>query len=332
MSYDPSSLIPTACDLCPRACGADRAAGERGRCGADDRLVVARAALHHWEEPPLSGESGSGTVFFSHCPLGCSYCQNGPIARGEAGVPVTIGRLAEMMLELEEQGALNVNLVTATHYAPQARAAVAAARDGGLALPVVWNTSGYETVDAVRANRGTVDVYLADFKYASPALGARYSGALDYPDVALAALDAMVEAVGEPAFDVYRGQERMTGGVIVRHLLLPGCLDDSRAVVRLLWERYGDAVRLSLMNQYTPVLAGAAAAGDARAQAVLARCPELGTRVADDEYEALLDYADSLGVDDYYWQEGPAAEESFIPAFDLTGVRGPACPQESSRR
>lgn len=326
MTADDSYLLPSSCELCPRRCGANRAAGERGACGADDRLVVARAALHFWEEPPLSGEDGSGAVFFSHCPLGCSYCQNGSIARGQAGAPVTVARLAEMMRELEAQGALNVNLVTATHYAPQARAAVATAREAGMALPVVWNTSGYETVEAVRANRGTVDVYLADLKYADAGLAARYSAAPDYPAVALDALDAMVEAVGEPAFDEHRGQERLVRGVIVRHLLLPDCLDDSRAVVRLLHERYGPAVRLSLMSQYTPVLAAAAEAGDARARRVLERCPELAHTVPEADYEALLDYADDLGVEDYYWQEGSAAEESFIPAFDLTGVTPPASP------
>lgn len=315
-----TELLPASCALCPRRCGANRAAGERGACGAAADVVVARAALHFWEEPPLSGEDGSGTVFFSYCPLGCSYCQNGVIARGETGVPVSVERLAGLFSALEAQGALNVNLVTATHYAPQARAAVAVARQQGMALPVVWNTSGYETVEAVRANRGTVDVYLADLKYADAALGARYSHAPDYPEVALAALDAMVDEVGEPVFDEYHEQERLVSGVIVRHLMLPGCREDSKAVVRLVHERYGGAVRLSLMSQYTPVLATEAAAGDGRARRVLECCPELGRTVSPEDYEALLDYADALGVEDYYWQEGLAAEESFIPAFDLTGI------------
>ena len=313
-------LLPASCELCPRRCHANRAAGERGLCGAADKVMVARSALHFWEEPPLSGDDGSGTVFFAHCPLGCSYCQNGVIARGEVGAAVDVGRLAGLFLDLEAQGALNVNLVTATHYAPQARAAVALAREHGMALPVVWNTSGYETVEAVRANRGAVDVYLADLKYVDAALAARYSHAPDYPAVALAALEAMVEEVGAPVFDEYHGQERLVRGVIVRHLLLPGCLEDSKAVVRLIHERFGDAMRLSLMSQYTPVLATAAAAGDERALRVLDRSPELARTVPPEDYETLLDYADALGVEDYYWQEGPAAEESFIPAFDLTGL------------
>ena len=182
------NLALSTCDLCPRSCGVDRAAGERGACGADGRLVVARAALHFWEEPPISGSRGSGTVFFAHCPLRCVYCQNAVIAAGEAGAEVSVERLGEMCLELQEQGALNVNFVTPTHYAPEARAAVAWARERGLALPVVWNTSGYETVAAVRANAGTVDAYLADFKYADAELARRYSHAPDYPEVALAAL------------------------------------------------------------------------------------------------------------------------------------------------
>lgn len=310
-----------ACDLCPRACGVDRTAGERGACGADDRLVVARAALHFWEEPPISGERGSGTVFFAHCPLRCVYCQNAVIAAGDAGAPVSVERLAAMCVELQEQGALNINFVTPTHYAVEARAAVARARAHGLTLPVVWNTSGYETVEAVRANAGTVDAYLTDFKYADGALARRYSHAPDYPAVALRALEAMVEEAGEPTFDEVDGAPRLTGGVVVRHLMLPDALEDSQRVVRLVHERFGSSVLLSLMNQYTPVLADAAAAGDEHAAATLRRCPELARRVPDIDYERLLDYADSLGVEDYFWQEGGAAEESFIPPFDLTGVR-----------
>ncbi len=310
----------SACALCPRACGANRAAGERGFCGADDALVVARAALHHWEEPPISGESGSGTIFFGNCPLRCVYCQNQVIAAGDAGAAVSVSDVARMCLDLQEQGALNVNMVTPTHYAPQIRAAVAQARSAGLALPVVWNTSGYETVQAVKENVGTVDVYLADFKYMDPLLAKRYSHASDYPQVALSALEAMVEAVGEPLFDEAAGQMRLTSGVVVRHLLLPGALEDSKRVVRTLWERFGSSVMLSLMNQYTPVLTAAAAGGDAWAKQQLERCPELGRRVSDIEYEELLDYADGLGIEDYFWQQGEAAKESFIPAFDLTGV------------
>ena len=282
--------------------------------------MVARAALHRWEEPPISGGRGSGTVFFSECPLHCVYCQNAVIAAGKAGKAVSVARLADMMMDLQGQGALNVNLVTPTHYAPQARAAVRIARSRGMHLPVVWNTSGYETVRAIRDNVGTVDVYLTDFKYADAELARRYSHAPDYPRVALAALEAMVEQTGEASFDEVDGAPRLTRGVVVRHLMLPGALEDSKRVVRTVWERFGDSVMLSLMNQYTPVLAHAAREGDPWSQAQLKRFPELASRVSDDDYERLLDYADSLGIDDYFWQQGGAAEESFIPAFDLTGV------------
>ena len=312
-------LLPASCELCPRRCRADRRGGQRGACGADGTLVVARAALHFWEEPPVSGEAGSGTVFFANCPLHCVYCQNAVIAAGRAGVAVSVDRVAEMCRELEAQGALNINFVTPTHYAPQAREAVRRARGAGMALPIVWNTSGYETVEAIRANAGTVDVYLTDFKYASAELAARYSKAPDYPEVALAALDEMVAQTGEPRYDGVDGQERIVRGVIVRHLMLPDALEDSKRVVRMLHERYGSAIRLSLMNQYTPVLADAAG-GDAWAAHTLKRHPELARRVSDEDYECLLDYADEIGVEDYFWQEGGAAEESFIPPFDLTGV------------
>ena len=315
-----SEIDISSCDLCPRACGVDRSAGARGVCGADGRLRIARAALHFWEEPPISGTHGSGTVFFSWCPLRCTYCQNAVIADGEAGAEISVERLAEIYLELQAKGALNINLVTPTHYAPHARVALDLARAQGMDLPIVWNTSGYETVRSIRENQGYADVYLADFKYASRKLAARYSKAPDYPQIALDAIAAMVDEVGSPCFDEYEGDERMTRGVVVRHLMLPGALEDSMRVVRTVWERFGNSVLLSVMNQYTPVLADRANGDDAFARRELKRCPELSRRVPDGDYERLLDFADSLGIDDYFWQEGGAAEESFIPAFDLEGV------------
>ena len=315
-----SEIDISSCDLCPRVCGVDRSAGARGVCGADGHLRIARAALHFWEEPPISGTHGSGTVFFSWCPLRCVYCQNAVIADGEAGAEISIGRLAQIYSELQAKGALNINLVTPTHYAPYARAALDLARERGMDLPVVWNTSGYETVRAVRENRGYADVYLTDYKYASSDLAARYSKAPNYPQVALDALSAMVDEVGDPCFDEYEGDERMTRGVVVRHLMLPGALEDSKRVVQTVWEHFGSSVLLSIMNQYTPVLAESAKAGDAWACRELERCSELARRVPNEDYERLLDFADSLAIEDYFWQEGGAAEESFIPAFDLEGV------------
>lgn len=284
--------------------------GERGACGADGVLRVARAALHYWEEPPLSGNRGSGAVFFSHCPLRCVYCQNFELAAGDAGIEVPVERLAQICLELQDQGALNVNFVTPTHYSLHIAEAVARARDGGLLIPVVWNTSGYERAQVVRALADTVDVWLADFKYADARLAMRYSHAPDYPNVALDAIDAMAEIAGAPRFDEVDGRPRMTRGVVIRHLLLPGASEQSARALQVLFERYGNRVGYSIMNQYTPVIGGK----------MLERFPELGHRVPDEEYDALLDFADDLGMQDYFWQEGPAAEESFIPAWDGTGV------------
>ena len=212
---DPMTLL-RACKLCPRQCGANRAAGERGVCGADDSLVIARAALHFWEEPPISLSCGSGTVFFSNCPLRCCYCQNGQIARGETGKAVSIGRLADICLELEQQGAANINMVTPTHYTPHIIQAVADARARGLRMPIVWNTSGYETVETGRLLAGTADVSLTDFKYADADVARAYSHAPDYLEVALAAIREMVDQVGEPAFDTFAGEERLMRGEIGR--------------------------------------------------------------------------------------------------------------------
>ncbi|NPD32236.1 radical SAM protein [Eggerthellaceae bacterium zg-997] len=309
------------CVLCPRACGAHRAEGERGVCRVDGRMLVARAALHRWEEPVISGQRGSGTVFFSGCPLGCVYCQNAPIAEARAGIEASVADLARMCLSLQGQGALNVSLVTATPFAPQVVQAVACARRAGLDVPVVWNTSGYEAEATLRLLRDTVDVWLPDFKYADADLAARYSHAPDYPQVALRALRAMADQAGSPCFDEVDGAPRMTSGVLVRHMMLPGGLDASKRAVRLLWDEFGNSVGYSLMSQYTPVLASRARAGDGRAARVLQSCPELAGRVAAEEYEVLLDFADRLGIDDYFWQEGDPADESFIPAWDGTGVR-----------
>lgn len=303
------ALQTSPCNLCPRLCGAHRDEGQRGVCGAGADVIVARAALHFWEEPPLSGTAGSGAVFFAHCPLKCVYCQNVDIAAGKAGAAVGEDRLADICLELQEQGALNVNFVTPTHYSTAIMRAVATARARGLRVPVVWNTSGYERAEVVRALSDTVDVWLADFKYADMQLAQRYSHAVDYPEVALAAITEMA-ALSSPAFDEIDGQPRMTKGVIIRHLVLPGALEQSKRALELLYSRFGDSVLYSIMNQYTPVMPASA----------LERFPELSSRVPDGEYDELLDFADSLGMQDYFWQEGPAAEESFIPAWDCTGV------------
>ncbi len=290
-------------------CGANRAHGQRGYCGATDELIVARAALHHWEEPPISGNRGSGTVFFSHCPLRCVYCQNAEIAAGQAGETISPQRLAAIFNELQALGAHNINLVTPTHYASQILWAVDVAREAGLNIPVVYNTSGYERAEAIRSLRGRVDVYLTDFKYYSASPAGAYSNAPDYCEYAMRALSEMVEQTGAPCYtEGEDGISLLRRGVVVRHMLLPGMLEDSKAIARYVVERYGSDVKLSLMNQYTPLRR-------------FPEHPELNERVCNDDYEELLDYVDSLGDVDYFWQEGEASLESFIPAFDGTGVR-----------
>lgn len=295
------------CNLCPRKCGADRASGKIGFCGVPSEIYVARAALHFWEEPCISGTSGSGAVFFAGCPLRCVYCQNYELAHARAGIAVSVGRLAEIFMELQEQGANNINLVTPTQYTPAIIEAVSEARVLGLTLPVVYNCGGYESVQTLRALEGVVDVYLADFKYMDGAAAAKYSGAPDYPEIAKAALDEMVRQCPDPEFD---RKNLMKRGVIVRHLLLPGQVRAAKAVVRYLYGRYGDHIFLSLMNQYTPFprVAGA--------------YPELARKVTKREYDTLTDYALELGVTNAFIQEGETAKESFIPAFDGEGVPG----------
>ena len=307
-------LSPSAyerCELCPRRCRVNRAAGERGICGMTSELRVARAALHFWEEPPISGEAGSGAIFFSGCPLRCVFCQNHEISSEGFGKPVSTRRLAEMMLELEGQGALNINLVTPGHFAPHVREAALLAREAGLGLPIVCNTSGYECPEAIRALAEVVDVWLPDFKYADGALAARLSGAPDYPEVAAAGLAEMLASVRAAGGAAMGEDGRMLRGIIVRHLVLPGYADDSCAVLDRVWELAGNDVDLSVMNQYTPNDVCRARGGD------------LARAVSDEEYEIVLCHADDLGFERMWWQEGGTVSESFVPAFDATGVEGP---------
>ncbi len=292
------------CTLCPRNCRVDRTEGKYGVCGAGEHVKAGRAALHFWEEPCISGERGSGTVFFSYCGLKCVYCQNCAISRGRSGKEISVGRLAEVFLELQQKGAHNINLVTPTHYIPQIVGAVVKAKEAGLILPIVYNTSGYEKPESIALLRGVVDIYLTDFKYMDGELSGKYSGAPDYAKWAKLALNEMVSQTGEAVFDE---EGIMQKGVIVRHLLLPGCLSDSKNVVRYLFERYQNRIFYSLMNQYTPM-------DGSRVY------PELGRRVTEEEYDALVDYAVSLGVENGFIQEGDTAEESFIPPFDNEGI------------
>ena len=291
------------CSLCPRMCNTDRE-NTTGYCGVKNTLRVARAALHFWEEPCISGEEGSGAVFFTGCNLRCVFCQNFQIARAEQGKEISVERLSEIFLELQDQGANNINLVTATHYVPQVIEALKIAKDRGLHLPIVYNCGGYERVETLKMLEGFVDIYLPDFKYMDKERAKRYSRAEDYPEVAKKALAEMVRQCGEAKFDE-RGI--LKKGVIVRHLMLPGGIKDSKAVVKYLYETYGDQIYLSLMNQYTPL-------------PHVAEYPEIDRKLKKFEYDRLVDYAISLGVENGFIQEGETAEESFIPAFTNEGV------------
>ena len=292
------------CSLCPRNCGVNRLDGQKGFCGVDAEILVARAALHMWEEPCISGKEGSGAVFFSGCSLGCGFCQNNKISRGQTGKKITVEYLAELFFQLQGQGANNINLVTAGHFLPQVALALENARAHGLKIPVVYNSSGYEKADTLKILEGLVDIYLPDFKYMDPELAGKYSHAPDYPQIAKAALKEMVQQVGTPGFDE-RGM--MKKGVIVRHLLLPGHVKNSREVLKYLYETYGDRIYISIMNQYTPMPA-------------MKDDPKLSRKVTDREYERLLDYALSLGLNNGFIQEGETAKESFIPEFNEEGV------------
>jgi len=305
------------CNLCPRKCNVDREDGKIGYCGMPAQLKVARAALHLWEEPCISGETGSGAVFFSGCQLRCIFCQNHNIAIGKIGKTITIEHLSEIFLELQEKGANNINMVTPTHYVPQIIQALDLARKAGLKLPIVYNTSAYETVDTIKMLDGYVDIYLPDFKYMDAKLASEYSNAEDYFEVAVKALMEMYRQVGNPHFNErsIKGhlqnnnieEDIMTKGVIVRHLMLPGEFVDSKNIITYLYQTYGDNVFISIMNQYTPLKQ-------------VENIEKLNRRITEKEYDKLVDFAIDLGVENGFIQEGRTAEESFIPEFDCEGV------------
>lgn len=306
------------CKLCPRACDVDREK-QVGYCGMGNLPVVARAALHMWEEPVISGTSGSGTVFFSGCSLGCVFCQNHNIALGKAGKEISLERLVEIFFELEEKGANNINLVTPGHFIYGISQALIRAKKQGLKLPVVYNTGSYENVEALKQMDGLVDVYLPDFKYFSPEIARRYANAPDYFEIAARAISEMYRQVGKPVFCEegnqekimeYTGEEEhivMKKGMIIRHLLLPEQVEDSKHIIRYLHETYGDKIYLSIMNQYTP-------------RSGLEKFPELQRKITVEEYDAVVDYALDIGVTSGFIQEGDTAKESFIPEFNLEGV------------
>lgn len=292
------------CLLCPRKCGINRSTGQTGICGVSSEIKVARAALHYWEEPCISGKRGSGAVFFSGCSLHCVFCQNREISDGKEGKVISKERLSDIFIELAGKGANNINLVTPGQYIPDIVWAVNDAKSRGMKLPIIYNTSGYENVTELKLLEGIVDVYLPDFKYMDSTLSAMYSRAKDYPSVAKQALSEMVRQQPEVVIDDATGL--IQKGVIVRQLLLPGHVNDAKAVLKYLYDTYRDHVYISMMSQFTPI--------------ALKDYPEINRTVTKREYKRLVNYALEIGITNAFIQEGDVAKDSFIPAFDCEGV------------
>ncbi len=290
------------CNVCPRHCGIDRSNTNRGYCGQTDTIRIARVAPHYWEEPFLSGEKGSGTIFFCGCNLRCCYCQNNILLEDNTGRAVTADDCKAMMLYLQKEGVHNINLVTATQFTEQLVPILGELRDGALQIPVVWNSSGYESVETLRLLEGLVDIYLPDYKYSCAELAKAYSNAPDYPEIALAAIGEMLRQVGTPQFDAHG---MMTKGIQVRHLVLPHHAKESRQALYRLRQAFGDRIGLSIMSQYTPMPA-------------VAEHPLLSRKITQKEYDTVTRYALQIGWQNALTQEGEAASESFIPEFSLT--------------
>ncbi len=291
------------CTICPRNCGADRENGRVGYCGVGSEFKVARAALHMWEEPCISGKNGSGTVFFSGCNLGCCYCQNAAISRGQRGKTISPARLLEIFFELKQKGAHNINLVTPSHYVPMLAEVISQAKAEKINIPFVYNCGGYESVETLKLLEGLIDVYMPDFKYWSNLLALRYSNVKNYRETAQAAIAEMVRQRGECRFDA---EGMMTSGVLVRHMVLPGAYADAKKILAFWHETYGKKIYMSIMSQYTPIGTPKYAA--------------LAERISDEAYASILAFAETIGIENAFVQEGEAAQESFIPAFDNSGV------------
>lgn len=291
-----------SCMLCPHKCGVNRYKSV-GVCGASNKLKVAYYSLHEWEEPVISGDKGSGTIFFSNCNMKCIYCQNKKISTGGYGKVISNKRLGEIMLELQERGAHNINLVTPTHYVPQIASVLHKIKDKELKIPVVYNTSSYENVGTIMMMNGLVDVYLADLKYYDDNLSLNYSHCKNYFEIATMAIDEMYRQVGKFVLD---DNGIMKKGLIIRVLVLPGHVDDAKKIIEYVYKTYGDDVLISIMSQYTPVN----------------HCiyNNLNRKLTKDEYDEIIDYALDLGITRAFMQEGEAAEESFIPNFDKSIV------------
>ncbi|MBN1053793.1 radical SAM protein [Clostridium botulinum] len=292
------------CTLCYRECNVNRLNNELGFCRASKNVKVARAALHLWEEPPISSGKGSGTVFFSHCNLNCVFCQNHDISQEFKGMDISIERLADIFLELQEKGANNINLVTPTHYVPQIIEALEISKSKGLNIPILYNTNTYDSLETIKALDGYIDVYLPDFKYFNDKYSIKYSKASDYSINAIKIIDEMVRQTGKVKFD---SASHITKGVIVRHLLLPGLLFDSKKVIDLLFNRYGDNIYISLMNQYTPMFK-------------TCDYPEINKPLNPKHYDSLIDYAVNIGLKNGFIQDQGTNTTDFVPSFNGEGI------------
>lgn len=292
-----------SCNLCPRNCGVNRNNNEIGYCGATNQMVIAKAYLHMWEEPCISGNIGSGTIFFSYCNLRCIFCQNYDISTLHKGSVVSVDRLKEICLELQEKGALNINLVTPTHYVPLIVESLNLAKKEGLTIPIIYNTSSYENISTIKLLEGIVDVYLPDLKYYDDIYGIKYSNCNNYFKYASSAIEEMYKQVGKCVFD---NNGIIRKGVIVRHLMLPDNIEDSKNIINYLYNKYKDNIYISIMNQYTPLRK--------------LKYDNLNRKVSDKEYNELINYAYDLGVRNAYIQEGETQKESFIPDFNNDGI------------
>ncbi|NLK95992.1 MAG: radical SAM protein [Clostridiales bacterium] len=292
------------CKLCIRNCNVDRTNGKVGFCKADDKIKIARADLHFWEEPPISAGGGSGAIFFSHCNLKCVFCQNHEISQEYNGISISINRLSEIFLELQEKGANNINLVTPTHYVPQIKEAIELAKQNGLSLPILYNTNGYDSLNTIKSLKGYIDVYLPDFKYVNNDYSVKYSNAPHYFENILTILKEMVAQTGGCSFD---DEGKILKGVIIRHLMIPGLLFDSKKVIDNIINNFGDKVYISIMNQYIPLFKAS-------------EYPEINKKLNPKHYASLIEYATSNGISNGFIQDDGTDIIDFIPSFNLKGV------------
>lgn len=291
------------CRLCPRNCSVNRNCGQVGFCKAGRKITIAKYYLHKWEEPCITGDKGSGTIFFTYCNLRCLFCQNYKISTLNYGIEISIEKFSQICLELQDRGATNINLVTPTHYVPLIIEGIKLAKIKGLCIPIVYNSSGYENVETIKMLDGIVDIYLPDFKYYSNQYSIKYSKCNDYFKYASEAIDEMVRQKGSCVFNK---DGNIVSGVIVRHLLLPGMEEDSKKILKYLYEKYGDSIYISIMNQYTPIR----------------KCEydELNSKIDDSIYDEVIDYAWDIGIRNAFIQEEGSQSESFIPDFDLKSL------------